>query len=674
NEGTVAVTLTLSTTAPYEIVSVLPTLSPGQSGQVTVRFDPNESGNFTGSVQVGIQDGQGSVNSSPLVGVAHKIEIQPRDLDFGTMFVGSTRERQLAITNKGTTTVTLEAGITYPEHPLQIILPKNPLTLGPSESAEVTVQFSATTSGPISGSVRLISGPLVITVLVTGEAYTREEFEEAVYQACRAREAQGQQSYGFAYSSMNPQSQADSYLLFQGLPCLTPEELRVVIDLIEQDQWYTPDLPVVEEQQWNPQKVVQAIQRLLDKWRSVARAGMSPADQAAMVRGWIQALITPSDKDNYDPDFANFYNWLSNPGTADEFFQRLATEGFWAILGSLPIIGPLVTLWQFFQGIFSNPPPEGQITPAQAFITLLVAIMDAHSDIGAVQTVQALIEGYSSRPNYLLPALEALVVTGTLVGVGPFEAAGITKSFYAGFLERLRTAPNLKGQPSEAFLAPYLNALAQGPNPYDANHAEGYSNLMGGFMTLVNLVEKGWAVQAIPAAYLAVGQPISYCPPGECLNIYQLVHVIARKNITGVGSVTVFVNVEAKTGPEEVNSIVRNIERIIQDIVGFERSRLTPPWHGSFPVVVQVSFNAHTDSVDQIISKLGNPAVPVVYIFVNQNGVWDARAACPASGCPGGLSPSEFAKKIAEEMGYPVGKKYDPDTDLPPMFFWWWIR
>ncbi|MCS6937575.1 MAG: choice-of-anchor D domain-containing protein, partial [Candidatus Bipolaricaulota bacterium] len=134
-----------------------------------------------------------------LAGVAHKIKIEPEELNFGVVFVGSTRERKLVITNEGTTTVTLETMITYP-HPLQVTLPENPLTLGPSKSAEATVRFSATTSGPISGSVRLISGPLFVTVPFMGAAYTREEYEEGVYQACRAREAQDQQrSYGFAY-------------------------------------------------------------------------------------------------------------------------------------------------------------------------------------------------------------------------------------------------------------------------------------------------------------------------------------------------------------------------------------------------------------------------------------------------------------------------------------------
>jgi hypothetical protein len=221
NEGTVSVSLTLSTAAPYKIVSVPPTLSPGQSAQVTLRFDPTESGTFTGAVQVGINGGQGSV-TAPLVGTAHKIEIKPSTLDLGIIFVGSTRERQLTITNKGTTTMTLEAGITYPEHPLQLMLPENPFTLEPSKSVIVTARFRPVASGPISESVRLIIGPHAITVPVMGAAYTREEFEEVVYQACRAQEQQGQQIYGVSYSSMRSPSQ-DSHLLFSGLPCLNPE-------------------------------------------------------------------------------------------------------------------------------------------------------------------------------------------------------------------------------------------------------------------------------------------------------------------------------------------------------------------------------------------------------------------------------------------------------------------
>ncbi|MEM4284523.1 MAG: choice-of-anchor D domain-containing protein [Candidatus Caldarchaeum sp.] len=163
NEGTVAVTLTLSTSAPYKIVSVLPTLSPGQSGQVTVRFDPSESGSFTGSVQVGISGGQGSVNSSPLVGVAHKLQLA--GLDLGTVFSGNIWMRKLAITNKGVTTVSLEAPITVPEAPFEFALPSNPMTLEPGTSKEVTVRFSPTEPGTYTGSLRVVGSLLELPVV-----------------------------------------------------------------------------------------------------------------------------------------------------------------------------------------------------------------------------------------------------------------------------------------------------------------------------------------------------------------------------------------------------------------------------------------------------------------------------------------------------------------------------
>jgi hypothetical protein len=677
NEGTVSVSLTLSTAGPYKIVSVPPTLSPGQSAQVILRFDPSrmvyvapgvaveevESGEFRGSLQVGISEGQGSL-TVPLVGTAHKVEIKPSNLDFGIIFVGSTRERQLTITNKGTTTVTLEAGITYPEHPLQLMLPENPFTLEPSKSVIVTARFRPVASGPISESVRLIIGPHAITVPVMGAAYTREEFEEAVYQACRAQEQQGQQIYGVSYSSMRSPSQ-DSYLLFSGLPCLNPEELRLVIEWIEQDQWYVPDPPVVEEQRWDKDKVIQAINSLLDAWLRAA-----PQDKEAVVLGLIQQMITPGHA-NYNRDFAEFYKRLQEGPELTRFIQRLMEWGFeqllqqileWArrVPGLGRYIEPIVSLWQ---KLFGGELP-GQITAAQVFITLMIATMDAHSDIGAVATVLALIQGYSG--DNLITALQTFVVTGTLVGVGPFETAGLTKSFYAGFLESLRKAPQLSGQSHIIF---YMGVLTRGPNFSRADYAEHYSNLMGGFMILTKVVENGWTIKATPAAYNAIFSSSGYCGSISCPGIEQLVHVIAQKGIQGIGLVTVFVNVEAKISPDEVNRIVNNINEIIRDIVKLQNSSHTVPWHGSYPVVVQVSFNAHTSSIENIMRRLGTPGVPVVFIFVNENGLWDAKALCPASGCPGGLSPSEFARKIAEQMGITIGKKYDPETDPDILFF-----
>jgi len=201
NEGTVAVTLTLSTAAPYKIVSVLPTLSPGQSGQVTVRFDPNESGSFTGTVQVGINGGQGNVNSSPLVGVAHKIEIQPAELNFGIAIVGTTKERKLTVKNQGVTTVPLTVSTATPFS----ISPEGSFTLALSESREVVVQISPIASGSFSENVQLISGSASFKVLVKARAMTYEEYLQTSLAAANALAQYGNHyNVAIAESWQNP--------------------------------------------------------------------------------------------------------------------------------------------------------------------------------------------------------------------------------------------------------------------------------------------------------------------------------------------------------------------------------------------------------------------------------------------------------------------------------------
>jgi hypothetical protein len=132
-------------------------------------------------VQVGINGGQGSV-TAPLVGTAHKIEIDPAVLDFGIVFVGSTAERKLTVKNQGVTTVTLEVPNTTQNtaSPFRIMVESmsgSPLVLGSGKSTGVPVQFSATTSGQFTGTARLIiNNSFNLEVPLTARAVTFEEF------------------------------------------------------------------------------------------------------------------------------------------------------------------------------------------------------------------------------------------------------------------------------------------------------------------------------------------------------------------------------------------------------------------------------------------------------------------------------------------------------------------
>jgi hypothetical protein len=123
-------------------------------------------------VQVGINGGQGSVTSPPLVGTAHKIEVEPAELDFGIVIVGNTRERKLTIKNQGVTTVALEVPNTTQNttSPFRVML-ESPVVLGPGESKGVSVQFSTAASGQFTGTVRLFISQALLEIPATAKAY-----------------------------------------------------------------------------------------------------------------------------------------------------------------------------------------------------------------------------------------------------------------------------------------------------------------------------------------------------------------------------------------------------------------------------------------------------------------------------------------------------------------------
>jgi hypothetical protein len=190
NEGTVSVSLTLSTTAPYKVVSVLPTLSPGQSAQVTLRFDPSESGSFSGNVQqVGINGGQGSVSSPPLVGVAYKIEVSPPQIGFGLLLLSDSseptyKEQRLTVKNQGVTTISVTASVSEPFR----ITTGNSFALAPAASSEVTVRFDPPAPGEFQGAVKLTVGQLTIEIPAKASAMNEQDFLQMLAELSQIQE------------------------------------------------------------------------------------------------------------------------------------------------------------------------------------------------------------------------------------------------------------------------------------------------------------------------------------------------------------------------------------------------------------------------------------------------------------------------------------------------------
>jgi hypothetical protein len=225
NEGTASVTLTLSTAAPYKVVSVLPTLSPGQSGQVTVRFEPSESGSFTGNVQIGINGGQGSLTSGPLNGVAHKIEVSPPQIGFGLILLSDDpennspayKEQQLTVKNQGVTTVSLTVSTSEPFS----VVSRNSFTLAAAENQEVTVRFDAPAPGRFEGSVRLAVGQLNVEIPAQASVMNEQDFLQLLADVSQEQE-------------LNTTVDDVGLLGFRNL---TPEDIQALLQLAKTQDW-----------------------------------------------------------------------------------------------------------------------------------------------------------------------------------------------------------------------------------------------------------------------------------------------------------------------------------------------------------------------------------------------------------------------------------------------------
>ncbi len=391
NEGSVAVTLSLSTSAPYKIVSALPTLAPGQSGQVTVRFDPSESGTFTGNVQVDINGGQGSVSSSPLVGVVHKIEIEPTVLDFGIVFVDSTKEQTLTIKNQGVTTVALEIPnvIQNTSSPFRIML-EQPLTLSPGESREkIPVRCSPTTSGVFQESVHLMSGSVILGIPAIAKTMTYEEYLQALLEAHNTI-VRDLGAYGMVYG-WNRYKQFD--FIAAGFPNMSGIDFESLWNFAEQMLHSSPDVQI------DP-TTADELRRVLEMLNTI-----NPDD----LINWMELLSTALEQGRFDEEYERLL-----PQGLDRY-QAIFVE----VLGLTPqnaksvireLVGSLTDLmFVLDQGI--PEPYATQIKQAMRYVEL------------RLKTIFALPEGVLSSVLGILPQITQLL---GLPGLTLFDLIDLT--------------------------------------------------------------------------------------------------------------------------------------------------------------------------------------------------------------------------------------------------------
>src|ERR1700675_2083824 len=179
NPGTVPVTITaanISGAGFSDSRFVLPlTLNAGKTATFNVQFNPKSAGASTGSLSL-VSDATNPPSAIALSGAGGaaglSLAVNPSNVSFGSVNVGSTASRSVTITNTGNSNVAIsQEALTGANLSLS---GASAVTLSPSQSITLTVQYSPTTAASTTGSLAIVSnataGPSAIPISGNGVA------------------------------------------------------------------------------------------------------------------------------------------------------------------------------------------------------------------------------------------------------------------------------------------------------------------------------------------------------------------------------------------------------------------------------------------------------------------------------------------------------------------------
>lgn len=143
-------------------VTMPATLNSGQTLTVGIQFNPGAAGNFTGQLVIASNSSTGATVNVGLTGTGTAsntvatLTVSPSSLAFGNVTVSSSASQTITLTSTGTGPVTISS-LTMSGAEFSVSGLAVPATLNPGQSASLTVQFSPTAAGAVSGQLTVAS-------------------------------------------------------------------------------------------------------------------------------------------------------------------------------------------------------------------------------------------------------------------------------------------------------------------------------------------------------------------------------------------------------------------------------------------------------------------------------------------------------------------------------------
>lgn len=135
------------------------TLAAGQASTFNVQFAPQSAGSVSGSVAI-VSNAPNSPSVVPLSGTGvtstYTLAVNPASVSFGNVTTGSSATQSVTISNTGNANVTISQ-ITETGAGFALTGASVPVTLAPSQSMTIGVQFAPSATGTASGSIIIVS-------------------------------------------------------------------------------------------------------------------------------------------------------------------------------------------------------------------------------------------------------------------------------------------------------------------------------------------------------------------------------------------------------------------------------------------------------------------------------------------------------------------------------------
>jgi hypothetical protein len=157
---------------PYSVSGVQTpfSIAPNQTQNYSVVFAPVAAGAANGAITFVDSDNSGVSVTLSGTGVAapqNSLSASPTSLSFGSVAVNSSTSLVLTIANSGSTSLSI-SGITISGTGYTLSGVTTPFTLSANQSKQMTITFSPTSTGNVSGAVTIASSGSSLTVPLSG--------------------------------------------------------------------------------------------------------------------------------------------------------------------------------------------------------------------------------------------------------------------------------------------------------------------------------------------------------------------------------------------------------------------------------------------------------------------------------------------------------------------------